>query len=158
MQQFLNEYTYVLCRNTEVDFVWSGLEETMLMSWENVKRTAEERVRNPCFSQEVLESLLCSLFCAIPGWYSCYTRSMHMLYPDDTCGISGGTDVLYPDDTRAMIWQCVLVGCRSVIFGLLHTWLLLRGLQPATEWAVFFLEAGAGMLIPGANADKVLAS
>ncbi|KAG0590513.1 hypothetical protein M758_1G111900 [Ceratodon purpureus] len=32
--------------NTEVDFVWSGLEETMLMSWENVKRTAEERKCN----------------------------------------------------------------------------------------------------------------
>ena len=44
MQQFHNEYTYLLCRNTEVDFVWSGLEETMLMSWENVKRTAHERV------------------------------------------------------------------------------------------------------------------
>ncbi|KAG0579860.1 hypothetical protein M758_4G130600 [Ceratodon purpureus] len=29
--------------NTEVDFVWSGLEETMLSSWENVKHTAQER-------------------------------------------------------------------------------------------------------------------
>jgi len=29
--------------NREVDFVYSGLEETMLVSWENVKRTAEER-------------------------------------------------------------------------------------------------------------------
>uniref|UniRef100_A0A7I4D9N6 Glutamate dehydrogenase n=1 Tax=Physcomitrium patens TaxID=3218 RepID=A0A7I4D9N6_PHYPA len=29
--------------NTEVDFVWSGLEETMLLSWENVKRTSQGR-------------------------------------------------------------------------------------------------------------------
>jgi hypothetical protein len=34
----------VSCRNTEVDFVWSGLEETMLQSWDNVKCTAQERV------------------------------------------------------------------------------------------------------------------
>lgn len=49
MQQFHNKYTYFLCRNTEVDFVWSGLEETMLMSWENVKRTAHERVWSSSF-------------------------------------------------------------------------------------------------------------
>lgn len=29
--------------NTEVDFVWSGLEETMLQSWDNVRCTAQER-------------------------------------------------------------------------------------------------------------------
>ncbi|XP_024391851.1 uncharacterized protein [Physcomitrium patens] len=29
--------------NREVDFVWSGLEETMLLSWENVKRISQER-------------------------------------------------------------------------------------------------------------------
>ncbi|KAJ7524104.1 hypothetical protein O6H91_18G077900 [Diphasiastrum complanatum] len=29
--------------NTELDFVWSGLEETMLAAWNNVKNTAEKR-------------------------------------------------------------------------------------------------------------------
>jgi hypothetical protein len=37
-------FSIVSCRNTEVDFVWSGLEETMLQSWDNVKCTAQERV------------------------------------------------------------------------------------------------------------------
>ncbi|KAJ7544649.1 hypothetical protein O6H91_09G087800 [Diphasiastrum complanatum] len=29
--------------NTEIDFVWSGLEETMLVSWANVRSTAERK-------------------------------------------------------------------------------------------------------------------
>lgn len=37
-------FVNVLRSNTEVDFVASGLEETMLVSWDNVKRTALGRV------------------------------------------------------------------------------------------------------------------
>lgn len=63
-----------LCRNREVDFVYSGLEETMLVSWENVKRTAEERVRlyitlPPIFCNvEVLrKNYICS-FSSLQDW------------------------------------------------------------------------------------------
>lgn len=63
-----------LCRNTEVDFVYSGLEETMLVSWENVKRTAEKRVRlyiilSPIFSNvEVLSKNDICPFSSLQDW------------------------------------------------------------------------------------------
>ena len=36
----------MMCSNTEADFVSSGLEETMLVSWENVRCTATQMVKD----------------------------------------------------------------------------------------------------------------
>ena len=58
----------VYIRNTEVDFVWSGLEETMLSSWENVKHTAQERVRYAAS----LHRDLCNISTVIDGHHNLF--------------------------------------------------------------------------------------
>ena len=45
----------MMCSNTEADFVSSGLEETMLVSWENVRCTATQMVKELCYAAFSLE-------------------------------------------------------------------------------------------------------
>ena len=47
--------TVMMCSNTEADFVSSGLEETMLVSWENVRCTATQMVKELCYAAFSLE-------------------------------------------------------------------------------------------------------